>query len=297
MTWSSTHRILRFAPSTNGFLHIGHAYSALVNFEMARATGGKLLLRIEDIDLERCRPEFEHAVYADLGWLGLSWEQPVRRQSEHFPEYASALARLTAQGLTYPCFCTRGDIIHAVSNIPDWPRDPDGSPLYPGTCRHLSRAQRERRLAAGGSPATRIDMAAALREVGFPLGWREYRSTSVGRDVPASPELWGDAVLARKDIPTSYHLSVVVDDALQDITDVVRGEDLFAATSLHRLLQALLDLPAPSYHHHALLRDAAGHKLSKSLRATPLRALRQDGMTPAAVRSRFAADLALVSLT
>lgn len=297
MTWSFARRVFRFAPSTNGYLHIGHAYSALVNFEMAQATGGRLLLRIENIDLERCRPEFEQAVYTDLGWLGLSWEQPVRRQSEHFSEYRQALDRLAKRGLTYPCFCSRGDIIHAVSGVPDWPRDPDGSPHYPGTCKHLSRTQRERRLAAGQAAATRIDMTAALAEVGFLLGWREYRSGSVGLDAVASPELWGDAVLARKDIPTSYHLSVVVDDALQDVTDVVRGEDLLAATSLHRLLQVLLGLPAPSYHHHTLLRDAAGRKLSKSLRATPLRELRQDGLTPAAVRARFAADLAIASVS
>jgi len=297
MTWSFARRVFRFAPSTNGYLHIGHAYSALVNFEMARATGGRLLLRIEDIDLERCRPEFEHAVYADLGWLGLTWEQPVRRQSEHFSEYRQALARLTMRGLTYPCFCSRGDILHAAAGIPDWPRDPDGSPLYPGTCKHLSLEERKRRLAAGLAAAIRIDMPAALAEIGFPLGWREHRSGNAGQDVVAAPEIWGDAVLARKDIPTSYHLSVVVDDALQDVTDVVRGEDLLAATSLHRLLQVLLDLPAPSYHHHALLRDPSGHKLSKSLRATPLRALRQEGLTPAAVRARFAADLAFASVS
>ncbi len=297
MTWSFARRVFRFAPSSNGYLHLGHAYSALVNFEMARATGGRMLLRIEDIDLERCRPEFERAIYTDLGWLGIGWEQPVRHQSEHFSDYRQALDRLAERGLTYPCFCSRGDILHAVSGIPDWPRDPDGSSLYPGTCKRLSQEERKRRLAAGLAAATRVDMAAALAAVGFPLGWREHRSGSVGQNTSAAPELWGDAVLARKDIPTSYHLSVVVDDALQDVTDVVRGEDLLAATSLHRLLQALLDLPAPSYHHHALLRDASGHKLSKSLRATPLRTLRQDGLTPAAVRARFSADLAFASVS
>ncbi len=297
MTWSNARRVFRFAPSTNGYLHIGHAYSALVNFEMARATGGRFLLRIEDIDLERCRPEFEQAVYADLAWLGLAWEQPVRRQSEHFADYRRALARLEKRGLTYPCFCSRGDIVHAVASIPGWPKDPDGSPLYPGTCKRLSREERRRRLGAGHPAAIRIDMSAALAEIGFPLGWREHRSGSVGQDVVAAPEAWGDSVLARKDIPTSYHLSVVVDDALQDVTDVVRGEDLLAATSLHRLLQVLLDLPAPSYRHHALLRDPSGQKLSKSLRATPLRTLRQDGLSPAEVRAKFAADLAFAGVS
>jgi glutamyl-Q tRNA(Asp) synthetase len=295
MTRISARRVFRFAPSTNGFLHIGHAYSALVNFEMARANEGRLLLRIEDIDLERCRPEFEQAVYTDLGWLGLVWEQPVRRQSEHFCEYSQALARLARRGLTYPCFCSRSDIAHAVAGMPSWPRDPDGSPVYPGTCKRLSRAELERRLDAGRAAAVRIDMAAALTEVGFPLGWREYRSGGTAQEIAATPEVWGDAVLARKDVPTSYHLSVVVDDAIQDVTDVVRGEDLFSATSLHRLLQILLDLPAPSYRHHGLLRDPSGQKLSKSLKATPLRALRQDGLTPAAVRARFAAELAFVA--
>jgi glutamyl-Q tRNA(Asp) synthetase len=296
MTWSFARRVFRFAPSTNGYLHIGHAYSALVNFEMARATGGRLLLRIEDIDLERCRPELEQAVYTDLAWLGVTWEQPVRRQSEHFSDYRQALAQLDMRGLTYPCFCTRGDILQAVAGTPSWPRDPDGSPLYPGTCKRLTQDESRRRLAAGQAAAVRIDMQAAITRIGFPLGWREYRSGTAGQDVVAAPQLWGDTVLARKDIPTSYHLSVVVDDALQDVTDVVRGEDLLAATSLHRLLQVLLDLPAPSYHHHALLRDASGRKLSKSLRATPLSSLRQDGLTPEAVRARFAADLAFASV-
>lgn len=292
MTWSFTRRTFRFAPSTNGYLHIGHAYSALVNFEMARATGGRMLLRIEDIDLERCRPEFEQAAYADLGWLGVSWEQPVRRQSEHFSDYRQALDRLAARGLTYPCFCTRGDIIHRVAGLPGWPRDPDGSPLYPGTCKRLSREESRRRLAAGQAAATRIDMTAAIAAIGFPLGWREYRSGLDGEDIVAAPELWGDAILARKEIPTSYHLAVVVDDALQDVTDVVRGEDLLAATSLHRLLQALLDLPVPCYRHHALLRDTSGNKLSKSLKATPLRALRQEGLSAADVRKRLSGQLA-----
>lgn len=287
MTRSVSTPVFRFAPSSNGYLHLGHAYSALLNFDMARATGGRLLLRIEDIDIERCRPEFEQAILEDLAWLGLSWEKPVRRQSEHFSDYARALAKLEARGLTYPCFCTRGDIMTAVAGKTDWPRDPDGSPLYPGTCRRLTPQQRARRLASGQPAARRIDMAAALAESGLRLGWREFGAGAEARNVTAEPALWGDTILSRKDIPTSYHIAVVTDDALQGVTDIVRGEDLFMATGLHRLLQALLDLPAPSYHHHVLLRDASGQKLSKSLRAKPLRALRQEGLSAAAAREKL----------
>jgi glutamyl-Q tRNA(Asp) synthetase len=294
MTRPFTNRVFRFAPSSNGYLHLGHAYSAFLNFEMARAAGGRLLLRIEDIDLERCRLEFEQAIFEDLEWLGLSWETPVRRQSEHFSDYAKALEKLTAQGLTYPCFCSRGEIMNAVAKRTDWPLDPDGSPLYPGTCKHLSRKERQRRIAAGRHAALRIDMDAALAKITRQLVWRDYGASSQGRDVAAEPFLWGDAVLSRRDTPASYHIAVVADDALQGVTDVVRGEDLFMATSLHRLLQALLDLPAPSYHHHALLRDAAGQKLSKSARAQPLRALRQIGLSPIAVRQRLTPYLIVV---
>lgn len=291
MTRSFSNQTFRFAPSSNGYLHLGHAYSALLNFDLARATGGRMLLRIEDIDIDRCRPEFEQAIYEDLDWLGLSWETPVRRQSQHFDAYAGALERLRARKLVYPCFCSRGEIMASVAGKPDWPRDPDGSPLYPGVCKHLSEAERNRRLASGRQPALRIDMTAALKAVGRPLGWRERRAGGAnddGREVRAEPALWGDGVLARKDIQTSYHVAVVFDDALQGVSDVVRGEDLFMATHLHRLLQALLDLPAPSYHHHALLRDATGQKLSKSLRAKSLRALRQEGLSPAAARRMLA---------
>jgi len=290
MTRPFSQHVFRFAPSSNGYLHLGHAYSALLNFEMARASGGRLLLRIEDIDAERCRPEFEQAIYEDLRWLGLVWEEPVRRQSEHFSDYANALRRLDARGLTYPCFCTRGEIMTAIAGRSDWPRDPDGSPLYPGTCKHLSQEERRRRFAAGRAAAQRIDMEAALSLIRFPLDWREFGATPLGRDVAADPACWGDVVLSRKDAPTSYHIAVAVDDALQGVTDVVRGEDLFMATSLHRLLQALLDLPAPSYHHHLLLRDAAGQKLSKSARAKSLRALRQEGLTAAAAREKLTPD-------
>ncbi|VTZ51776.1 Glutamyl-Q tRNA(Asp) synthetase [Methylocella tundrae] len=298
MTRSFSNQTLRFAPSSNGYLHLGHAYSALLNFEMARASGGRMLLRIEDIDIDRCRPEFEQAIYEDLEWLGLSWELPVRRQSEHFSDYANALERLRSRGLVYPCFCSRGDIMATVAGRPDSPRDPDGSPLYPGTCKHLPPAERARRLAGGRSAAQRIDMDAAMASLGFQLGWRErpvFGSSAEGREIIAEPALWGDAIVARKDIQTSYHIAVVVDDALQGVTDVVRGEDLFMATHLHRLLQALLDLPEPRYRHHRLLRDASGHKLSKSLRAKSLRALRQEGLSPEAARKLLGGELIAAS--
>ena len=290
MTRSFTNRVFRFAPSSNGYLHLGHAYSALLNFDMARTAGGRFLLRIEDIDIERCRFEFEQAIYEDLGWLGLAWESPVRRQSGHFSEYASALAKLSAQGLSYPCFCSRGEIMNAVAGRTGWPRDPDGSPLYPGTCKHFSREEKHRRISAGRPASLRIDMEAAIAKAGCGLAWREMGHSAQAREVAAEPALWGDTTLSRKDIPASYHIAVVVDDALQGVTDVVRGEDLFLATGLHRLLQVLLDLPAPAYRHHVLLRDASGQKLSKSSRAKSLRALRQDGLSLAAVRARLSSD-------
>lgn len=297
MTRSCSPYVFRFAPSPNGYLHLGHAYSALINARMAQAVGGALLLRIEDIDVARCRPEFEQAIYKDLRWLGLNWEEPVRRQSEHFDAYAGALACLDEQGLIYPCFCSRSEVGSVLAEQPDWPRDPDGSPLYRGTCKHLSKAEREARLAAGQPAALRLDMDAALGRVGErfrEIGWREYGRGMGGRELKAEPALWGDVVLSRKDISTSYHIAVVVDDALQGVTHVVRGEDLLMATGLHRLLQILLDLPAPCYHHHALLRDAGGHKLSKSSHARSLRSLRSEGMTPEAVAARF--DLAQYDL-
>jgi glutamyl-Q tRNA(Asp) synthetase len=279
--------VFRFAPSPNGYLHIGHAYSALRNYEMARQQDGRFLLRLEDIDLDRCRPEYEAAIFEDLEWLGLTWEGPVLRQSQHFSLYASAIEGLRDRGLLYPCFCSRLEISRVISGVRDWPRDPDGGPIYPGTCRHLPVEERERRLASGQHAALRIDMGQAVGEAGMLLAWCEFGEGEEGRDVRAEPQLWGDAVLARKDIPTSYHISVVIDDARQGITDVVRGKDLFDATSLHRLLQALLDLPAPRYHHHDLLRDAAGQKLSKSTRAKSLRALRAEGVTAHDVRRRL----------
>lgn len=282
--------VFRFAPSPNGYLHLGHAYSALLNFELARGRGGRFLLRIEDIDATRCRPEFEQAIYEDLAWLGMSWEQPVRRQSQHLGAYSAALDRLAAMGLVYPSFESRAEIARLVAQREaetgrPWPRDPDGAPLYPGHARTLPPAERERMLALGMPYALRLDMAAATARAGH-LGWTELGQGPDGERgaVEARPEAWGDVILARKETPTSYHLSVVVDDALQGVTEVVRGEDLFHATSVHRLLQALLGLPAPAYRHHGLIRDAGGHKLSKSGQAVGLRALRAAGATPAKIR-------------
>ncbi|MBV8835987.1 MAG: tRNA glutamyl-Q(34) synthetase GluQRS [Alphaproteobacteria bacterium] len=285
-----TQPVFRFAPSPNGYLHLGHALSALTNFEMARASGGRLLLRIEDIDETRCRGEYETAIYEDLAWLGISWAEPVRRQSAHFRDYRAALSKLEAQGLVYPSFESRGEIARMVAEREKerhghWPRDPDGAPLYPGNAKHLGAEERAARIAAGDPFALRLDMNAAIARAGA-LTW-----TEVGIDrneehetLIAKPEAWGDVVLARKDTPTSYHLAVVLDDALQGATHVVRGEDLQAATSVHRLLQELLGLPAPHYHHHRLIYDEGGRKLSKSTHATGLRELRQQGMTPADVR-------------
>jgi glutamyl-Q tRNA(Asp) synthetase len=278
---SATPGIFRFAPSPNGLLHLGHAYSALLNDRLARDCGGRLLLRIEDIDTVRALPAFEAAIFEDLGWLGLQWETPVRRQSAHFDDYARALDRLDALGLLYGCDCRRSDIARAAATRADWPRDPDGAPHYPGFCREKIRRPAGAVLAAGGV-ALRLDMQKALALAGRGLSWREGEEC-----VDADPARWGDVVLARKDTPASYHIAVVVDDALQRVTDVVRGRDLFHATSLHRLLQTLLDLPAPAYLHHALLCDAAGEKLAKSRGAESLRDLRRSGVDAAGLRARL----------
>jgi glutamyl-Q tRNA(Asp) synthetase len=287
----STRPVLRFAPSPNGYLHLGHAYSALTNAKIARQTGGRLLLRIEDIDPQRSRPEFEQAIFDDLAWLGVEWEQPVRRQSEHLSEYALALERLASGQLVYPCFCTRGEIAAAVDKLGadfgPWPRDPDGSPFYPGTCKQLSDQDKDRRIASGRHAAMRLDMQAALARAQDRIGWCEFFEGDEPRDVNAEPSLWGDAVIGRKDVPASYHLAVVIDDALQGVTDVVRGMDLFNATSLHRLLQTLLDLPAPRYRHHRLIEDDEGRKLSKSEGSRTLRSLRAEGVSAQDVKRRL----------
>ena len=271
MSEDGTRKVFRFAPSPNGYLHLGHAFSALLDFDAARREGGRFLLRMEDIDKGRARSEFEAAIYEDLAWLGLVWEEPVRRQSEHLDDYAAALAKLDALGLLYPCVCSRADIARATGAA-DAPRDPEGAPLYPGTCRG------KRRDRAGAN--LRLDMAKAAALVGGEVSWGEH-----GKEIVASPAEWGDVVLARKDIGTSYHIAVVVDDALQGVTDVVRGRDLYEATRIHRLLQELLGLPAPAYRHHALVLDEDGRKLAKSRLSKPLRELRAEGATPADVRA------------
>jgi glutamyl-Q tRNA(Asp) synthetase len=273
--------VTRFAPSPTGRLHLGHAFSALVGYAAARQAGGRFLLRIEDIDLGRCRPEFEQAIYEDLTWLGLDWERPVRRQSEHFADYRDALARLQALGLVYPCFCSRKEIAAEIAASGAAPHGPDG-PLYPGTCRHLSSSERERRQASGLPFAFRLDAAAAAARVG-PLAWIEQGLGEIAVDAG----LHGDVVIARKDIPTSYHLAVTLDDAIQGVTLVTRGEDLLPATHIHRLLQALLGLPAPQYRHHKLLTDANGRRLAKRDGAETLAGLRARGADPAVIRAQL----------
>jgi glutamyl-Q tRNA(Asp) synthetase len=281
--------VTRFAPSPTGFLHLGHAHSALAGWRRAREAGGRFLLRIEDIDQGRCRPEFEAAILEDLAWLGLDWYGPVRRQSEHWDDYRSALAVLEGQGLIYPCFCTRREIQAEVAAIqsaphgsaPRGPADtPDGTPLYPGTCRRLSPRQRADRLAEGRPYALRLDMAEAMRRAG-PLGWTD----ELADEQVARPERQGDVVLARKETPTSYHLAVTVDDEIQGVTVVTRGRDLFEATHVHRLLQALLGYRVPVWRHHALLTDSAGRRLAKRSDAASIRAYRAQGSSAVEIRA------------
>jgi glutamyl-Q tRNA(Asp) synthetase len=267
--------VTRFAPSPTGELHLGHAYSARIAWARARETDGQFLLRIEDIDIRRSRREFDAAIREDLHWLGLDWDDEVRRQSEHFADYGRALDVLDARGLIYPCFCTRADIAAAT----DAPHGPDG-PLYPGTCRHLPRAERRERLAAGEEHCLRLDAEKAAGEAGPYDFFDETRGTIDGQ-----PLLFGDVVLARKDTPTSYHLSVTVDDHLQDVTLVTRGEDLLPSTHVHGLLQRLLGYETPRYAHHKLLTDADGRRFAKRDRSLTLRALRDSGITPAQVFS------------
>ena len=277
----------RFAPSPNGELHLGHAYSALLNHDLARAAGGRFLLRHENIDLDRCPPALEAAVEADLAWLGIVPDEPPRRQSEHFDTYREALDALRAEGLVYPAFMTRGEVrAFAARQEEDegrpWPRDPDGALLYPALDRRLPEDEAAARMAAGEPHAFRLDMAAAVERVGA----MSFVETGEGGEVEvaADPAAWGDVVLARRDVPTSYHLAVVVDDALQGVTKIVRGRDLMASTSVHRVLQALLGLPAPLYRHHRLVLGPDGRKLSKSEGAMGLSRLRAAGLTPLDIR-------------
>ncbi len=272
--------VTRFAPSPTGRLHLGHAYAALFAWRRAREAGGRFLLRLEDIDLARCRPEYRDAIAADLAWLGIDWDGEVRVQSEHFAAYRRVLDGLAARGLAYPCFCTRADIAREIVAAADAPHTPDGSPRYAGTCRLLPEAVRRERMAAGMPFALRLDMAAALSAVPLPLSFSERGE---GRLV-CDPARFGDAVLARKDAPASYHLCVSYDDALQGVTLVTRGLDLRPSTNLQRLLQALMGWPEPCYAHHRLIADESGRRLAKRDRAVTLDALRRDGWTPAAVR-------------
>ena len=279
--------VFRFAPSPNGELHLGHALSALIGFERARAMAGRFLLRIEDIDAGRTRSQFVAGIFEDLRWLGLTWAEPVVRQSERMAAYAAAAERLKAMGLLYPCFASRAEILAAAASA----LDPDGAPLYPGLYRTSRDAEVARRQANGEPFALRLDMAKALATAKAKLGgrclmFREGDDQGGAQTIAAHPERWGDAVIVRKDVATSYHLAVVVDDAWQGVTHVTRGRDLIAATDLHRLLQLLLDLPVPVYEHHRLITDADGRKLAKSAGDESLSALRRQGVTPEQVRQR-----------
>ena len=272
--------VTRFAPSPTGYLHLGHAHAALLGWRLAREGGGRFLLRIEDIDPGRCRPEFAEAILEDLAWLGIDWYGEVRVQSQHLPEYRRALDAMSARGLLYPCFCTRRDIEQEIAAAASAQQGPDG-PLYPGTCRQLNADDRAARIARGETHALRLDMAKAMAANGRPLSFAEEGEGRLRCD----PARFGDVVLARKDAPASYHLCVTHDDALQGVTLVTRGQDLKPATDVHRLLQSLMGWPEPAYRHHALLKDEAGRRLAKRDQALTLRALRAAGRTAAEVRT------------
>jgi glutamyl-Q tRNA(Asp) synthetase len=265
--------VFRFAPSPTGHLHLGHALSALLNFEEAKSAGGRFLLRIEDIDSTRCKPEFEQSIYEDLEWLGLTWETPARRQSQHFEEYAATLGKLEAEGLLYASYETRADLARLITG-----RDPEGGPRYSRE-EGLPLEEARSREARGEPYALRLDMREALSRISSPLFWNEN-----GEQIEAEPARWGDVVLGRKETPASYHLAVVLDDSLQGVTHIVRGKDLYEATAVHRVLQELLGLAAPTYKHHRLLLDEHGKKLSKRDKSTMLRDLRASGWTVADVK-------------
>ncbi len=281
--------VFRFAPSPNGELHLGHAYSALVTHHLAKETGGRFLLRIEDVDGGRARPEFERQIIDDLTWLGLEWQQPVWRQSDHLDNYQKALDRLDNMGLLYPCFASRKEIAnHPLSR--KMPENPDGATIYPGIYRNLPPEQARQRIARGDPHTLRLNMKKALEVIGkknAKIEFRERDHDGRYKTIKMSPADWGDVVLARREIKTSYTLAVVVDDALQAVSHVTRGEDLFYATSLQRLLQILLKLPEPLYYHHPLIVDMTGRKLSKSDADVSLRTIRASGMSAADLRQQL----------
>lgn len=265
--------ITRFAPSPTGLLHLGHAFSALLAYRSAQKNNGAFFLRIEDIDTTRCRPEFEEAIYRDLAWLGLTWETPVRRQSEHFDVYQKTLDQLDEKGVLYPCFCSRAEIRREIKNSSGAPHGPEG-PLYPGTCRNLSQEEKAHNIKNDLPFAVRLDTEKALKLVGENLFFNEK-----GTKTKADPQNLGDVVLARKESPSSYHLSVVVDDHLQGISHIIRGQDLFHTTPVHCLLQKLLDYQTPEYHHHDLLLGPDGKRLAKRDQSITLETLKKDGRT------------------
>ncbi|HEY0182365.1 MAG TPA: tRNA glutamyl-Q(34) synthetase GluQRS [Rhodopila sp.] len=302
--------ITRFAPSPTGFLHLGHAFSAFHAWRRARLAGGRFLLRLEDIDPGRCRPEYADAIQEDLAWLGLDWDGPVRVQSEHLTEYQAVLDTMASRGLVYPCFCTRADIAREIAASANAPHGPDGAPLYPGTCRRLSRDERMDRVATGERFALRLDMERALQAASLRPGLshdgRPYIGPSANDPsdndpsdnglsyieegegiIDCHPERFGDVVLARKDAPASYHLCVTHDDAIQGVTLITRGTDLKSATDVHRLLQALMGWPCPVYAHHRLLTDRAGRRLAKRDQAATLRSLRAEGVSARTIIDRF----------
>lgn len=271
---TGAHVTTRFAPSPSGWLHLGHAYSARVGWDAARRADGTFLLRIDDLDRERSRPDYDDAIFEDLAWLGLNWDPAIRRESRHLADYRAAVDRLTDDGLAYPCFCSRREIRAEIARMGSAPHGPEG-PHYPGTCRGLTKAERADRIGAGAVPAIRLDTTRAMAQTGK-LTWTDREA---GR-ITARPDLFGDPVIGRKEGPGAYHIAVVVDDAAQHVTLVTRGQDLFNASHLHRLLQALLDLPTPDYWHHRLILDQEGKRLAKRSDAQAIRTLRAQGLSP-----------------